>query len=191
MNSAITLSITGAFANLVWTGTGSNTDVWDQNDTSNLSWTSVQTHQSNYFAALDNVTFDATSSPGNQTVTLDANGGNPLTPSSVLVTGTKSYTFAGLGYIGGATSLTVAGPGSLTIQNASNNYAGGTNIQGGSIILGVANGLSATGTVTFGAAATGGTLDLAGNNQAVGGLAVAAGATPRGKSSPTARDRRR
>jgi autotransporter-associated beta strand protein len=175
-NSSITLTIAGYLANLVWTGTGSNTDVWDQNDTSNLSWSSSQHPAGDYFAALDNVRFDATSPPGNQTVTLDFNGGNPLTPSSVLVTGTKSYTFTGSGQIGGATALTVAGPGSLTIQNAGNSYTGGTNIQGGSIILGVSNGLSPNGTVTFGAAASSGTLDLAGNSQTVGGLAVAAGA---------------
>ncbi len=177
-NSSITLSISGYFANLVWTGTGSNTDVWDQNNTSNLSWTSSQHPNGDYFASLDNVTFDATSTPGNQTVTLDPNGGNPLTPSSVTVTGTKNYTFTGGGQIGGATALTVAGPGSLTIQNGGNSYTGGTNIQGGSIILGAGNGLSPSGTVTFGAAVSNGTLDLAGNNQAVSGLAVAAGANP-------------
>ena len=175
-NSAITLSISGYFANLIWTGTGSNTDTWDQNDTSNLSWTSSQHPSGDFFAALDNVTFNATSTPGNQTVTLDPNGGNPLTPSSVTVTGTKNYTFAGSGQIGGATALTVVGPGSLTIQNPANSYTGGTNIQGGSIVLGFINGLSTNGTVTFGAAVSNGTLDLAGNNQAVGGLAVAAGA---------------
>jgi fibronectin-binding autotransporter adhesin len=177
-NSSITLTIAGNFANLVWTGTGSNTDVWDQNDTSNLSWSSSQYPAGAYFAALDFVRFDATSTPGNQTVTLDFNGGSPLTPSSVLVTGSKSYTFNGPGQIGGATALTVAGPGSLTIQNAGNSYTGGTNIQGGSVILGVNNGLSPNGTVTFGAAATGGTLDLAGNSQTVSGLAVAPGAAP-------------
>ena len=115
-----------------------------------MSWSSSQHPAGDYFASLDNVRFDATSTPGNQTVTLDFNGGNPLTPSSVLVTGTKSYTFVGSGYIGGATALTVVGPGSLTIQNAGNSYTGGTNIQGGSVILGVSNGLSPNGTVTFG-----------------------------------------
>ena len=178
-SSAITLTIAGNFRNVVWTGTGTNSDTWDQNKTGNLCWTSPQTYPSgDYFASLDSVTFDATSAPGNQTVSLDYNSGSPLTPSSVLVTGTKSYTFTGAGQIGGATALTIAGPGSLTIQNAGNSYTGGSNIQGGSVILGVSNGLSPNGTVTFGAATTSGTLDLAGNNQAVGGLAVAAGATP-------------
>ena len=94
------------------------------------------------------------------------------------MTGTKNYTFTGSGYIAGITALTVAGPGTLTIANPGNNYSGGTNIQGGSIVMGVPNGLSPNGTVTFGAAATGGTLDLAGNSQTVGGLSVAASATP-------------
>jgi autotransporter-associated beta strand protein len=173
-NSSITLTINGFFANLVWTGTGSNTDVWDQNDASNLSWTSAQHPTGDYFAALDNVRFDATSTPGNQTVNLSG----ALTPSSVAVTGSKNYTFTGGGQVGGATALTVVGPGSLTIQNAGNSYTGGTNIQGGSIILGTANGLPIGGTITFGAATSNGTLDLAGNNQAVVGLAVATGANP-------------
>ncbi len=177
-NSAITLSISGAFANLIWTGAGANANTWDQNNAGNLSWSTLQPAAPNYFASLDNVRFDGTSTAGHQSVTLDPNGGSPLTPSSVLVAGTNSYTFTGFGQIGGATALTVAGPGSLTIQNAGNSYTGGTNLQGGSIILGVSNGLPPSGTVIFGAAATGGTLDVAGNNQAVGGLAVAAAATP-------------
>ena len=151
----------------------SGSETWDQNDTGNLAWTSSQHPNSDYFAALDNVRFDATASPGNQTVNLSGT----LQPSSVFVTGAKSYTFAGFGQITGVAALTVAGPGSLTIQNGNDSYTGGTNIQGGSIILGVPNGLPTAGTVTFGAAATGGTLDLAGNNQTVGGLAVGPGAT--------------
>ena len=158
----------------------SGSETWDQNDTGNLAWTSSQHPNSDYFAALDNVRFDATASPGNQTVNLSGT----LQPSSVFVTGAKSYTFAGFGQITGVAALTVAGPGSLTIQNGNDSYTGGTNIQGGSIILGVPNGLPTAGTVTFGAAATGGTLDLAGNNQTVGGLAVAPGASPRSKSLP-------
>ena len=176
-NSAITLSISGYFANLTWTGTGTNASgslTWDQNDTANKAWTSPQNPNNDYFAAADNVTFDATSAPGNQTVTLS---GSDM-PTSVLVTGTKNYTFTGSGNITGITGLTVAGPGTLTIANSGNNYSGGTNIQGGSIILGVSNGLSPNGTVTFGGATTGGTLDLAGNSQTVGGLSVAALATP-------------
>jgi fibronectin-binding autotransporter adhesin len=172
MNSSITLSISGYFANLVWTGTGGNvsgSQTWDQNDTGNLAWTSSQHPNSDYFAALDNVRFDATASPGNQTVNLSG----ALQPSSVLVTGAKNYIFTNGGQITGPTALTVAGPGSLTIQNAGNSYTGGTNIQGGSIILGVPNGLPTGGTVTFGAATSNGTLDLAGNNQAVGALAIA------------------
>ena len=172
-NSSITLSITGAFANLIWSGAGTNANTWDQNNTGNLSWSTSQPAAPNYFASLDNVRFDATSTAGHQTVTLEFNSGNPLTPTSVTVTGTKNYTFAGAGQIGGATALTVVGPGSLTIQNAGNSYTGGTNIQGGSIILGVPNGLSTAGTVSLGAATSNGTLDLAGNNQALGGLAVA------------------
>ncbi len=168
-NSSISLTIAGYFANLVWTGTGANSDTWDQNDTGNLSWTSSQHPTGDYFASLDNVTFDATSSPGNQTVNLSGT----LTPSSVTVTGSQNYTFTGGGQIAGATALTVVGPGSLTIQNAGNSYTGGTNIQGGSVMLGAANGLPTGGTVTFGAATSNGTLDLAGNNQAVGTLAVA------------------
>ena len=77
----------------------------------------------------------------------------------------------------------VQGPGSLTIAASGNDYTGGTAIQGGSIILGVNNALptgglgSSRGVVTFGAAISNGTLDLAGFNQTVTGLAIASGVT--------------
>ena len=60
----------------------------------------------------------------------------------MLVTGASNYAFTGSGYITGLTALTVAGPGTLTIGNSGNNYSGGTNLQGGSIVMGAANGLS-------------------------------------------------
>ena len=189
-NSAITLSISGYFANLIWTGTGTNasgSETWDQNDTSNLSWTSSQHPNSDYFAALDNVTFDATSTPGNQTVNLSGT----LQPSSVLVTGAKSYIFAGFGQITGATVLTVAGPGSLTIQNGNDSYTGGTNIQGGSIILGVSERFV---DCRHGDFWRGGEQRHArsGRQQPDGGRSGrrGRGQLPRSRSSPTAPDRR-
>ncbi len=67
-----------------------------------------------------------------------------VTPASVLVdvSADKGYTFTGEGSIGGASSLTKQGEGSLTISNA-NSYTGGTTMDGGTL---TADNVSALGT---------------------------------------------
>src|ERR1035441_7254272 len=77
---------------------------------------------------------------------------------------------------GSAFGFTKTGAGSLTLSGA-NTYSGGTTIVSGTLALGVANALPTGTTVTFGASGAAGTLDLAGLNQQVAGLAVASGAT--------------
>ncbi len=80
-----------------------------------------------------------------------------------------STTFAGI--ISGAGGLVKAGTGVFTLSGV-NTYAGATAINAGTLRVGVANALPANTAVTI---AAGGTLDLAGNNQAIGSLAGGAG----------------
>ena len=177
----VSLDVVGNPLSLTWVGDGV-ANAWTQDITTNNVWwdgTGGSNSANNYCANGDNVTFDGTAAAGNTSVALSGT----LTPSSVTVTGTNNYTFNGPGHISGVTSLTVQGPGSLTLSASGNNYTGGTAIQGGSIILGASNALptgglgSSAGVVTFGAATSNGTLDLAGYNQTVTGLAIASGVT--------------
>ena len=120
----------------------------------------------------DNVTFDATGS--SNTVTLDGE----VDPSSVIVTGSKNYAFTGSGQIGGDTSLTVQGPGTLTVANSGvNSYTLGTYVNGGVLALGIDNALPVAGTLSLGGTGGNGTFDMAGFSQTLGGLVVGNGAT--------------
>ena len=77
------------------------------------------------------------------------------------------------GAISGSFSLTKLGTHTL-ILTGSDTYSGGTTIANGTLRVGAANTLPVATTVTFGSATTNGVLDLNGQSQQVGGLAVAA-----------------
>jgi autotransporter-associated beta strand protein len=161
---SILLSISGNAANLNWVG--GNAASWD-NAGGTTNWFNTGTAALDQFVVNDNVNFTNANSG---TVTINA----AVAPSSVTVSG--PYLFSGTGKITGATAVTVQSPAALTISNT-NDYTGGTNLQGGTITLGTHNGLPSGGTVTFGANSSAGTLDLAGFNQTVAGLSIGAGAT--------------
>jgi fibronectin-binding autotransporter adhesin len=86
---------------------------------------------------------------------------------------------------GGNLALVVDTPNAGVTLSGSNTYTGGTAILSGSIVLGANNALPTAGGIAFGstggAPLGSGTLDLAGFNQTVAGLAVAGGATPAGQ----------
>ncbi len=173
-NSAVTLTINGFNANLTWVGTNSTT--WVDN-TGILAWTSPTSPTGDFFTAQDAVTFDNTAGT-NTTITLSG----IVAPSAITVTGTNNFTFSGSGSIGNGSTLTVAGPGSLCIATTGNTFSGGTVIAGGTLVLGANNALPTggvlnSGRVTLGSGSSSGTLDLAGFNQTVSALAVAASAT--------------
>ena len=168
-NSAVTLTINGLRADLTWVGTPSST--WVNSSSAAYAWTSPTSPSGDFFTNGDFVMFNNTA--GATTVTLSG----ALSPASVTVTGTNSFTFSGNGSIQDATSLTVAGSGSLTISNTGNSYTGGTAIQDGTVVLGAGNALPTAGSVTLGLNSTNGTLNLAGFSQQVGGLAVGLNAT--------------
>jgi autotransporter-associated beta strand protein len=164
--SQIDLSIS-ALDYLHWTGT--NSTAWDEN-TPNWILNSTSAATSYINNPGDTVVFD-NSAGTNTSVSLSGTGS--LTPTSVTVSGSNNFAFSGTGSIAGSTGLTVIGPGSLLLANTGNAYTGGTFIQGGTLFVGASNALPAAGMVTIGGSAGSATLDLFGNNQTIGGLAVA------------------
>ena len=82
--------------------------------------------------------------------------------------------------ISGPGSLAKTGNGALMLSGA-NTYAGSTTVSAGWLGLGNAGALPKGTALTLGASGTAATLDLAGYNVTVNGLATAAGATPAGQ----------
>jgi autotransporter-associated beta strand protein len=141
------------------------------------------------------LTFSATSSSAtvdlagnNQTVgglaTVDAAavvGNSGSTPATLNVAGTGNSTFGGtiqdsLGSGTSTTALAVSN-GTLTLTGTNNSYTGGTSIKNGRLVVGISNALPMATVLTFGdTVSSSGTLDLDGNSQQVGGLAVAGSA---------------
>lgn len=133
--NALTLDVP---ANLTWVGGNPNTS-WDLATTANWNNGTAATN----FNSGDNVTFDDSSSY--PVVKLVGN----LDPTSINENASQSYTFIGPGSITGAGSLIMNGTGSLTISNA-NNYAGGTTISNGVVVVKDTNQKAlGTGTVTL------------------------------------------
>ena len=119
----ILLNVTGtaAPANLVWGGDGVG-NAWNVNSTANFAG-------GQKFFQYDNVTFnDAGNNASNITVT-----GN-ITPGSITIDGTKSYTFSGTGSLVGLAPLTKNSTGDLTILN--DNKFGTITIAAGNLIVG-------------------------------------------------------
>ncbi len=75
------------------------------------------------------------------------------------------------GALSGGGAVVKSGTGTFTLGAASS-YSGGTSITAGTVRLGLNNALLQSSPVSFGAASSSGTLDLAGFNQTVHGLAV-------------------
>jgi autotransporter-associated beta strand protein len=99
--------------------------------------------------------------------------GNVLNNACLLFSLSGASMFAG--NASGAGGLIQSGSGTLVVSG-SNTYGGGTFIQGGVVALGSPNSLPTAGVVTLGSADTNGTLDLAGFDQQIGGLALGSGA---------------
>ena len=166
--NTIIVTVSGAAANLIFTGAADGT-TFDNQTTANFLNGATQ----DKFFTNDNVTFNDNNN-GNYNVTLVGS----LAPGSLTVSNSAgNYTFGGTGSLSGATGLTKSGTGSLTLANTGgNSYTGGTAIQNGKLILGGSNALPAAANVTFGdAGGDSGTLDLGGNNVTVSSLAVIGG----------------
>jgi len=124
------------------------------------------------FSQGDAITFDST---GSNSPAIQLSG--TLAPSSVTVSGSNPYTFAGSGVLSGTMALLKSGSGALILSQA-NTYSGGTTVNGGTVQLNNSNALQdtivtagATNAVTFNNSATGG------GSYTLGGLAGAGNIT--------------
>jgi autotransporter-associated beta strand protein len=172
-NTSIDLNVTG-FDLPRWHGNVSAT--WDINTTAN--WRTVNTNAA--------TTYLQSTVPGDQVLFNDLAVGNTdvalnttVQPSSVTYNNsTLGYTLSGTGKISGTTGLTKQGSNTVTISNTGgNDYTGPTNIQAGTLVVGVANALSDASTITI----SGGTLDLnALNVPRTGGVSLQGGTIANG-----------
>ena len=156
-SSAATLTVEQS--PLKWTGGSASWDfstsgVWqDANSVASL-------YCDNYRVLLDD-----SASVASPSVTLNA------TVSPVSLTNnssSKNYTISGTGKVSGGANLTKAGTGKLTLATA-NDYTGDTTVTAGTLALGGAA-VIPSGTGKGNVNVSGGTLDLAGNNQTINGL---------------------
>lgn len=161
-NGSVKLNISGAAANLTWTG--AQTSDWDIINHTN--WKSTSNPSEKYFD-LDSVTFDDTSSASTHNVTLNAT----VTPASVTVAANTNYTISGGGGIAGVGGLTKSGTGNLTLST-NDSYLGPTAVQNGKLILGNSNALPVNTSLTLGSGATSGVVDLNGSTATVTSLST-------------------
>lgn len=172
-NNAMTLTVSGTAANLVWTG--STNSSWDNGISSN--WYNTTSGSADKFYPADKVVFnDSAGTAGNVVI----NGGalGSVQPGSVLVSNTAvNFTFSGTGSLGGTTSLVKNGPGGLSI-NTSNSYSGGTFLNGGLITAG-SSGALGSGALTI----SGGTLNSNAKETYGGGTILSGGLLNLGNSA--------
>lgn len=148
---------------LVWSG-GAN--AWSLNKTSDLptaaaGWTADAKNKAynSYYTDGRDVLF-AGNGAGDVTLT------GRLSPKSVKVDSASDYAFIGSGSLNGAMKLTKQGAGTLTL-NMANSYTGGTDLNGGTLVVKNANALG-TGALTM----NGGILDIGGTGT-LGSVTVA------------------
>ena len=137
-NSLTLVVASGGGANLTWVGDGV-LNTWDVQTTTN--W--ADTNGPEVFYQQDNVTFTDTGS-NTPAINLAA----LLTPGSMTVMATQSYTFSGTGQLAGSMALGKDGPGTLYLQTT-NNYSGGTVVTNGVLEVDTATG-AGTGPISLG-----------------------------------------
>ncbi len=123
-----------ATTSLTWKGTAGYA-TWDQGTSTNWSdgsstWTS--------FFALDDVTFDGTADDNTAQLV------DPVSPTSVTVSGGNDVAITGAGKITGIATLAKSGAGTLTISTA-NDFTGETTVSGGKVRVGSNTALGAGG----------------------------------------------
>jgi autotransporter-associated beta strand protein len=150
-NKTLWLTIAGSGSSgsqqpLTWQGPAGNT--WGANEAVYTKWKDSALVNTNYQEALvggitvgDNVVFGAT---GAGAVTVNTT----VSPASMQVNSTASYTFSGSGNISGIGGLTKANSGTLTLS-MSNSYSGGTVLSAGTLSIAADNALG-TGSVVLG-----------------------------------------
>ncbi len=150
------IKLTFSTPNDVWQG-GVNGN-WD---TTTLNWSGAVTYVTNH-----KVTFNDTAT-GTKNVIISA---GDVSPNLVTVDTAAAYTIIGStgNAIAGPAALIKTGTGSLTLSGP-NTYAGGTNVNGGTLKIGSNESLPDLGAVTI---AAGATLDANGKTEKVGALTI-------------------
>jgi autotransporter-associated beta strand protein len=153
-DSTIYVVVTSAGPGLVWTGTNAaSPNLWDIGTTTNWLVNTTPTTYRQILSPGDAVTFNDV---GSGTVTLSST----VAPVSLLISNnSKSYTFGGAGIIAGSTGIVKQGAGSVLLNLTNSSYVGDTTVNGGTLQLGNAAALPATGSLIVGA---NGTVKLAG-----------------------------
>lgn len=128
--------------NLKWKGDGTGNQ-WNTNALNFLNSTNPVA-----FAPGDNALFDDTGS-NSPAINLTAD----VSPSSIEVSATKNYTFAGVGALSGAGPLLKSGSGTLTMATTNSSFAGSIDIEGGTLALNSGTSIG-SGAVTIGGGAT-------------------------------------
>jgi autotransporter-associated beta strand protein len=140
-----------AMQTLLWTnasgsGNGMTWDTSNQNWNNGVAETTFSTNAATVFNDNNN---------GHYNVTLNTG----VAPNSVMVNNSSgNYVISGTGTITGSTGLAKYGTGSLTL-NTVNQYTGGTTVNAGTLIEGLAGGIPSNSSVTVNA----GTVQLASN----------------------------
>jgi len=142
---------------LLWQGDGVANN-WDSTSSNWFNGVTTVPYQDG-----DNVAFDDT---GSNTPPINLIG--TLSPASVIVNASNSYTFGGSGSLAGTGTVGKAGTGMLTI-NTTNSYSGSTIVGGGTLLV---NGSIGQSPVTVWSNAV-----IAGNGLLGGGLTVQAGSS--------------
>jgi autotransporter-associated beta strand protein len=134
----IRVHVSGAPESLTWAGDGTANE-WNVSAATNWLRSGIP----DAFFQGDPVLFDSTgsTSPG-----ISLSGA--LSPASLTVSNTASYTFSGIGRISGGTTITKQGSGALTLAT-SNDFGGVTLVQDGTLSIGdaAALGLTNSGTI--------------------------------------------
>jgi autotransporter-associated beta strand protein len=133
-------------SNLTWTGAADGT-TWDA---STANWNNASGAQVSFNTALHDIVNFTDANNGNYNIILYGS----LSPGATNINNSAgSYVFNGAGVITGSGALTKTGTGSLTINN-SNNYSGGTIVNGGSLILASNGALPSGRSLTIGTGAS-------------------------------------
>lgn len=170
-SGVVKVTVSSVGAALTWNN-HAGTGIWDLN--SNVNFLNGASHD--VFKTYDSVSFGPSSPAGTITLT------GALTPASVTVDSSNSFTFSGAGSIGGAASLTKTGSGTLTIANT-NSFTGDTTVSGGTLMvtgaLGATETLVESGGTLAGTGTIGAAVEIQGTvspgNGGVGTLSVSSG----------------
>lgn len=148
-SSVATLTVRLSVNTVAWLGASSFN--WDL---TSANWSNTVTFANNFvYQTGDNVQF-TDSGKNSSPITLTT----VMAPTSVSVTTSSNYTFAGSGLLGGNVQLTKSGTGTLTISNA-NAFRGATVVNDGTLRMANA---SALGNATNAVTVNGGTIDFNG-----------------------------